>query len=502
MLKKSREISNWIYKNIRYGVAAAIFVTILVANNSFLRSDINLTNADECPVKSLNQASVLSRKKNIYQLNNIINSEKGDYYRLVFKGKADKDTSIRISLSGLSSSPLPVKTLEIKKSEGYNAMEAVFSTPDVYSDLIFEKTEDTDTLVYLTDYKIERLKISSDKELSELKPIISGWPEIMRTPLQIDDATFTFNQLRERNVLIGQIFQSNNKFISAVELGITKEGTGGEGHYNVQLHELEMNNGTPRIIDEPLAQIEFSACDIESYRQKNGNVVLPLVAKVSPEKKYLLALDNSDVETNSVDYLSLKGSSKEHLYNEGGILTKSKQKWILSAGDLYVIIHGGKFKVANDKVVVPGSLVEEIGKGEARFTYQDSAVAADLLNIEEKSPDVSFNSGKNVVLGKTKQDSYYTFAFNTFYPIEKFIFKGNQFASSHKVKVHYSFNKKDWKEIPYASNTKYQLYNATIEGDLISRQIYVKIMPDLEQKSEKKIYGLKGLMLEAKLKTN
>lgn len=154
---------------------------------------------------------------------------------------------------------------------------------------------------------------------------------------------FDFPQLEENDIFLGQIFKANSDFVSAVELDfdvVKQHNNGGKG-YVVSLKEVEQKKDSFEIQSGALAEVEFQIKDLAKFRQKNGKYRFSFDAEVEKGKYYFVGIDNSKMQVDRFNHLTLKGS-REDAYTQGTAATRQDRKTKLLEGDLYFRLFGRK----------------------------------------------------------------------------------------------------------------------------------------------------------------
>src|SRR3972149_577421 len=210
---------HWLYvfakNNTRYFAVAGVFVLAILYNQAFpevkeIKKNKNVSYQSQWK-RSDSDLDAKSPEK-VYA--RLFNSVQGDFYRLGFYARADKDEKIFVKIKSLSGQEKEISAVEMKgrmEEEQENApkyFEIVFPTDSNYGDVVFsrekmepervsaeweetgnndEKTEKEmiweDNKIFLSDVFVSRLDVKNETETRSLKPTILGEVRTEKTHL-------------------------------------------------------------------------------------------------------------------------------------------------------------------------------------------------------------------------------------------------------------------------------------------------------------------------------
>lgn len=172
------------------------------------------------------------------------NISSGDFYRLGFWAKGGSKTEKQLDLRVAEKD----KTQDLGKftlnTDDASYFEFTFQAENDAEDLIFTSGDATAGNVWIDDVLIEKLNVSSDSELKNLKPTVFGsttWRNIDQSQEEKNGNSEDFLAVANRK--IGQIFQPTQPMLSGIALRVTRTGTGGTGIYSIQLREFNQDTG-------------------------------------------------------------------------------------------------------------------------------------------------------------------------------------------------------------------------------------------------------------------
>lgn len=511
---KITKILQFIKAKQRFFWAAFFLILIFLINSVF---PTNMITSEQCNGKNcqkIDDPSLSDEKKTLF-VNDIFNSQKGTYYRLFFWEDATKDSNVIIKATNALDKEKIIGELSLAKAGGNKFYELIFQADNNSTDILFEKRENDEAEIKISGVRITQLNIENDNELLKFKPIVSGQFDYNaedQKQLSIDKK---FDQLKETDVILGQIFRPEMDFLTEAELDmdVIKQGNGGGRKFKLDLREVEMNGDVAEIKNNVLSSVDFSFGSIEQYRQADGKFRFPLYARVEKGKYYFLGIDNSKVAVDKFNYLSLKGTSDMDKYTKGTLSVKNKGATYSVDGDLYFKIFGLENKKKDDNAVLIGSTIEDIGRGKGLYNFQLLGKKYDLIDLEDASKDIYFDQNKKAIIGvksaRTTEASYAMYKFNTVYPFSKARIKAVPVDLSWRgVSLAYSYDRKSWKEIPEIMPENNSIadsgyFDFEIDGSGTTNRIYLKIYPrevnsDSNEETGGK-YGIEGLSFQADL---
>ncbi|MCX6763199.1 MAG: hypothetical protein NTZ97_00480 [Candidatus Moranbacteria bacterium] len=432
--------------------------------------------------------------------------------------KSTKDSRIIIETTNPLDEAKEIKTIDVPKSNTDLFQEMLFPTDGnrTYSDILFEKTNKTDGAnISVSDIQISKLNVISDKEFANFKPTIKGEIDYNIPLLEQTVNSRNFDQLKDPDIIFGQLFKASADYITAIELDmdIIKQSNNGGSNYKLQLREVNYEEGgPPEIRSIVLADLGFSVDDLAKYRQADGKYKFPLFAKVEKDKYYFIGIDNGKIDANQFNYLRLKGNPNGEIFQDGILAVKTKGLTYSTTGDLYFKFFGIKFNEYNGTRILGGTVISDIGRGKGTFKYQPRGNGYDLADLNSYTSDISFDSVKKSFEGeiKTNQASDFSYKFETIFPFAKFhIFAKQPDVTWNQTSILYSFDQKNWQEIPSIEANEIlpneqkiqgiQAFDSTISELIPKNIIYLKFQPK-NIDPEKKSWGIGNFIFEADLK--
>jgi hypothetical protein len=499
---------NFVKKNVRYFLAALAIIAMFFISRSFPAQVITSESCAGGNCQAILDSPNLTRENPSYYVNDAMKSGPGQYYRLTFLTRTNKDTKIAVKITNPSDEDRELKTLELKKSEKNNFQEILFSTDNKYSDILFKKTDASDGAdTNISSVQISKLEINSERDFANLKPAIRGEINVDSADQSQRDNSYVFNQLKDPNTILGQIFKPQADYIASVtlDMDIVKQDNNGGKKYKFELREAEFDGRVPEITSRVLSSVDFTVENAERYRQADGKFNFPILAKLDPEKYYFIGINNGNVAVDKFNYLRLRGTQDSKKYADGTVAVKTKGKTYSAVGNLYFITHQLSFSRYQDKKILSGEIIEDIGKPKGLFTYKSMGNIYDLADLEEYSPDIEYDDDKKTLAGTIEAgaDSYMIYKFDTIFPASKIRITGKQASADwDKVSISYSPDSISWKEIPDNitndsnnpdNNLQYFDYSWNINPAI--DEIYVKIVS--RESQDGKRYGVKDFKVEA-----
>lgn len=507
-MKKIYFVAEFIKKNIRYFFAALAIILMFFISKSNPARIITTESCAGGACKAILDKPSLSKENPSYYVNDVMKSSQEGYYRLMFFTRANEDTKLEVIATSLSDNNRELKVLDLKKSYKNSPQEIVFVSDGNYSDILFKKWNDNDGAdINISGVHVSKLEISNEKEVASLKPTIRGEINTDSVDQAQTDSSYVFDQLKKPGVILGQIFKPRADYIADVtlDIDIIKEDNNGGKKYGFELREAKFDGGVPEITSNILASVDFTAENIERYRQKDGKFKFPVFTKIDPEKYYFIGINSNNVKVDKFNYLRLKGTQQKEKYAGGMVAVKTKGKTYPATGNLYFITHQLNFKEYQGKRILGGAIIEDIGKSIESYIYKPMGNIYDLADLDESSGKIEYDDDKGVLVGmiESGSDSYMSYKFDTIFPANRVRIEGNQAdAEWSKISILYSYDHINWKEIPdnipedsnkLTASTQY--FDYSFNPSPSRSEIYVKIIPKEAQGKEK--YGVSDFSVSA-----
>ena len=223
-------------------------------------------------------------------------------------------------------------------------------------------------------------------------------------------------------------------------------------------------------------------------------VVIPIAAKLDPEKKYWVGISNKGVKVDSENYLKI------FLAEEGnGKMLSSETNlsfWKDYPGNLWLKTLYPKFS-SKDKTVLPsGMTIVDLGGGEGCLRYAlretdynsfSGFSGRKIYDMNSGGCD-SVNGGGNCMLasGYAEKDNFAAYKFKAFHPVKKIILRDIVYLKSLCLEI--SFDGKYWEEIASEEtedpkNPRGTISHLVINGNGKSDTFYLRVSPQGEEAS-------------------
>jgi hypothetical protein len=353
----------------------------------------------------------------------------GDFYRLRFRAKADQEKMISFSASGVNTRG-DIGEVQLSGDQETRCFEVLFQADDNFKDLTFSSTDKLAAQVWLDDFRVEKLAVSSKDEMAKLKKLACGnttWKNVdfSSESSEILDSGDFFSR---PNRILGQIFEPREADFSGVMLRVQRQGDGGKGSYRVKIYEISEGSDMPG--DKPMstslldyryppeavkkeqemrtlftqnekaiserkiieniptgnisqenlspdeatkqrAQMRQDQLEIDIRNMKNSynipqEVIVPTSTRLDPQKKYWVGVSNEGVVTGSADFLKVSLSSQPGKLT---YLEGSQTAWKERPGSLWFKTLYAKRQSINGATLASGSTVSDLGGGKGIFRY-------------------------------------------------------------------------------------------------------------------------------------
>lgn len=437
----------------------AIFLGIVFLINQALYANHKKTTESCAGGKCLSvlpEKPQLTKENAYYFVDDLFKNQPAGYYRLVFQAKSDQAEKISLKLNTYTEKESKINELSFEVSDKFKNKEVFFFLPEGFDSLLFQKENSpTSGNIFIKEVSITKLNVTSQDELALMKKTVLGETDLTAIEVSQANSSDSYPWLREKKIILGQIFQAKELVISAVEfkIDINKSLNPGSRQYSLNLREVEYSEKKITSVGSVIADTTFSVDSIEKYRQVDGTFLFPLYGILEKGKYYMLSLDNSKVEVSNQNYLEFRGSKNNNSYQDGSAVMKKQKELYAIDGDLYFKIYGANLFREDEVKILNGAKIEYLGKGMGKYSYATKGKIVDLLDLETASAGTEFSENDKIIYAPAKDDSSFGYAVNMLYPISKLNFYATQNkAGWKKVKVSYSFDQKSW--IDLASSEK------------------------------------------------
>jgi hypothetical protein len=499
--------------NNRYILTFLIMALVFWINKAFPAEVVSSQKCSggSCPVALENP--VLGSEKPIYYVNDIFKSQEGEYYRISFQERSAQDASISIKLATALDSYQDIKTVSLKKSFKDMPQEVIFRSSGQFTDIVFKKNNPGDNAdVSISNVLATKLNVSNENEFANFRETVRGEIDTDISDQKQIENSKSFSQLAEPNIL-GQVFKPQSDYISAVsfDMDIIKQGGSGGKKFRLELRDVDFDGEVADVGPDTLASLSFSLADLDKYRQEDGKYKFPLFFKLDQRKYYFIGFNSGRADSNQFNYIKIKGSGDSDSYAKGKAVVKHNGKTFSVGGDLYFETFGLKFKEVQGRKILMGAVIEDIGKGQGKYTYQPRGSIYDLADLESATEDLSFDSSKNIINGSTlsERNSGYVYKFDTIYPFKKITITAQQADISwEQANFSYSLDGEEWHPVPsYMKNEvldpkleigQCEAFNLILNTSSPKKEIFLKVEPKEKIEGDKN-YGIKNLKIEADL---
>ncbi len=264
---------------------------------------------------------------------------------------------------------------------------------------------------------------------------------------------------------------------------------------------------TQEKIDAEKAKKRKQKLDIEIVEMKNEyneikEIEIPISAKLDPEKKYWIGIDNSKVKVDNKNYWKVFYDSQAGEEINFGFISEKPGEW----KEFYTLwmktfypVHGYE----GEAKILSGATISDLGEGKLLYRYQfgisgknDSALGFfgkkiyDMLNGQFETIDFYGN------YPLLKSDDYAIYRFDTLYPAKRIIIREGVYHKN--LMLEFSSDGENWREVfsdsPMENGQKINSFS--IIPDAEKNVFYLRARPESENS-----YFV-GISLEAELLKN
>lgn len=501
-----KNILEFIKNNARYAAVGVIFFMAVL----FGYSGNNAVKESACggPAKpgglAVAAPEIGSRDRS-YRLSDFLNAATGDYYRLTFSAKADQESEIAVKLASVSGKEMSISSFNVQTAEDLSPREIIFKADGMYKDIVFEKKNESDSSkVFIQNARLSRLNVKSEYEAKLLRPVMAGNVKIIASALrQTEKGEKYFARLKSGGTRVGQTFRAENEYMAGISLDLRKKGDS-SGKYRLELREADEKEGDFFVSPAVAAVFEFSAGDIENYKNKKGEVFFPLASRLEKGKLYFVGLDNSAVKNSFLNYLEIKGTADKNAF-PGGAAVEWKNGAAEEIGDLFFVVHAAEFPEIQGARIPTDARVEDLGGGSGLYSYQANRKSTDILDIfSYDRGNIWFNDYEGIISGSPEDDANYVYKFSSPFAFEKTMIAAEQmYGDWYRVAIAYSFDNQNWTEVPYAGEGEGdspQKFNQIIDGGGTKKDLYIRVSYDKFDNKEIKLFGLRNFSITGELK--
>ena len=463
-----KKIVNFIKVERRLFLVAIFLVMVFLINQSLYANHKKTTEScagGKCLIVPPEKPQ-LTKDNAYYFVDDLFKNQSAGYYRLTFQEKSDQAEKIILKLNTYTEKENKIDELSFESSDKFKKQELFFFLPEGFDSLLFQKENSSATgNIFIKEIGITKLNVTSQDELALMKKTVLGETDSNTVEISQSNSDDRYPWLREKKIILGQVFQAKEPVISAVafKIDINKNLNPGSRQYSLSLREVKYDEKKVSLVGAVIADAVFSVGSIEKYRQVDGTFLFPLYGILEKDKYYLISLDNSKVEVSNQNYLEFRGSKNNNSYPNGSAVMKKQKELYAIDGDLYFKIYGANLLEEEGAKILNGAKIESLGKGLGKYSYATKGKFVDLLDLATASAGTEFSEGDKIIYAPAKDDASFGYVVNTLYPINKLNFYATQNkAGWKKVKVSYSFDQNNW--IDLASSEKSETAINTVDN--------------------------------------
>lgn len=358
-----------------------------------------------------------------------------------------------------------------------------FTAVTNFNNLVFARTLPNDASqirfsnISLTQINCSGCALSQKVAGSAIDPIIYGnnasAPEtIYGNNASAPETIFKFNR---RGQVFGQVFKAETDNIFQVKLSLQIIGSGGLGHYRLQLQGIDQTGGNYSVSSKILAETYFNTFELRSMNMQTNDYLIPLAAKIEKNKYYYLAISNDQAKFNLLNTLAVTGSSSASSDSYAFKLGDLK-----NTGSINFAIYGYENKKDNGRKMLFNETEESFSGGRKLYFYGFSGSPADYLDIFESN----FNTGKvfydkvsGGISSTNEPGNFYTYKFELPEVPKKVSFSVKSNPGFLKIIPYWSVDDKNWQRIGNPVFSRPDSYS-TIISDLGSKTLFLKLVTD------------------------
>ncbi len=487
LLKKIKE-------NKRKGIVLIIFVLVIFFNGDFAKDEKIKTDkaVASFELERDNLSLIMAKNDDEEIYTNIFNSQSGDFYRIGFQIKSEKNEQIKLTARSFLGESQKLKVITTEKNLAEQYVEFIFKTNHSFQDIVLERIGNSNNgrsplengKVFIDKFFISRLSIKNDFESKELKKSIFGETKIDKkivfTQEEISDNVFANKkkQLEEK-------IETDIDEIIFVDLNLEKIGSGGEGKYKIELLKKNIEKGKY----ESVKRIHINPAKLEKKRHQDGFYRFPFPAKLTAgdSNEYYLRISNQGVKTDAKNYLKIRKFRANDDFKDGyaRLITMTLAE------------HQNHTLLTNSKIEDLGDIIS--------YHYENSNYVTDYLDVFEDSGKVYFDWYRKTVMANGEKGAYFTYKIDTLYPLKKVhIVAEQQGEKRDEIKLEYSYDNFNWQKMDYTQEeNEPQKFDYFVENeDNNSSEIYIKASYNKSKSDKSTIWGLKKFKVNAYLIKN
>ena len=409
-----------------------------------------------------------------------INSKPGEKYHLFFQVRLKNEAAKTLSDGNTNTLPVQEKLkvvltndlganqvidpIDIElNTDNYVNQEIFFTSDTGFQYLLVQKGEESSpSEVFIKNVRLVTLEGDRQLKQSFTGYYIDSQP-IEALPLEKAHNYFSLNR---KNIIVGETFKAEHEFLTGINLKLHFLGNGGNGNYKLFVSKISREGSKKILAENNLGEFSFNTHTAESNYQTDFSESIyhfPVTAKLIPGNEYFIGVDNKDVQINLIHNLQIFGSQDRAENSNGtGFAIKNRSEVNREIGDIYTKLYFADQPTYNGERVNFGDLFDDLGNGTGIYTY-DSERAFSGFDL--------FESGDGIA----------TYKINTIYPYNSLRFEYDINSSAHANidHVYYSFDNKEWQEIPNNQQSAAALkFSQQIKGDGNTKMFYFKMQSE------------------------
>lgn len=427
--------TGFLVKNMRYFFVAGVFIAV-IGYHYTIKAPI-LTGVED---KKQNKAAIeipdLDAKNPSKIYENVFQSQENDYYRVGAYLRTKKKETVEVFAKSSFDDTLKIGEWMIEPSDNGEYEELVFVTPGRYEDILIglkgsfdpgEKNTWGGSMVFVRSLSLTRVTVANPGAIRNLHPTRFGISQKKQKFLFEDDGGKSPDEW---------IFQADGDYLEAIEFSGEIIGSGRQ-EYSFELSSI--NKETKEKNKQTERNVSFILDALDDYQLPSGDYRLMFLAPLKKGEWYALSLKRSaSQDTRNFFKIGTLG-----IKDIGDIEKVDKEASI----GLTV----GSWKRAENGAIFPDyARLEDVGR-HSIYSYANQGNESDFTNLFSASRGVSFDRQKNLVFGQHKKGEYFTYRFDTISDFDRLVLEAIQHRDDEgEIKLAYSFDEKDWHEIPYA----------------------------------------------------
>lgn len=433
----------------KYMLVAAVFIVFYLYNFVSL-PDLSKRSSSPNPTLTDRMAWDVTSEQPEKVYAQVLQGKTGDWYRVGLSTAANRPSRLDVRLYSVFGQDVLAGSLDIIASDDWRYQEMVFQIPPggIFSDirLILQTEDAAETWAYtgirLSELSLSRLNIRDKDEASRLLPTIVG--NVQRGMVLFPDASSPAPFFERR-------FTADADFTEAVKFNIPEQARN-----KTYVLTLAQSPKTKAHV-KPLKKVILKPGERGALKDKWGNDVIPLSARLERDTEYTILLQSAEKDARGPQLLPLEGS---------GNLSSDERS-------IAALVYG-RYAFMGKGSILLGARVEDLGE-DMLYSYTPSGTENDFFDLFDAEGNVKFDAKKKIIVGERKQNSSFTYRFFTVYPFEKFILAAKQAGDGEGIKMEYSFDNEFWSEIPsQKAGGESKKFSLSVSGNGTQDTLYLK----------------------------